>query len=105
MGKFCQSEAFKELLRFLLCLLTRHTAHIKSQHHILFDCAPWQEQRLLGHVAPLPCARACSIAIDGDHSRTRLIDACHNTEKSAFTTTTLPNHRHNFTQVDHRVNG
>src|SRR2546430_15584922 len=68
LGEVCQSETLEQFIGFLLRLFTRGVADIKAQHDILLNCSPWQEQRLLRHVASFAGAYFAGFAIDGYYS-------------------------------------
>ena len=58
----------EQLMGLLVSLFSWDTAHIQPQHHVLFNCSPRQEQRLLRHVATFPGTNSISITIDCYHS-------------------------------------
>ena len=81
---------------FLLCLLAWNMAHIQSEHDILFNRAPRQEQRLLEHIARLASPLCPGIAIDSNHSCARLINPCYDIEERTFSTPARTNHADEF---------
>src|SRR5579884_848648 len=79
-------------------------AHIQSEHDILFNRAPRQEQWLLEHIAGLSSPLCPGISIDSNYSCTRLINPCHDIEERTFPTSARPDERHKFALGDRQVN-
>src|SRR6266567_824169 len=103
--KLNQSKALEQFVRLLLGLLAWHMANIETEHYILLNRTPRQQQGLLRHIAGLASACCIGIAIKNNAARSRLVNTSNNVEERAFATAARPDQRHKFALSDRHISG
>src|SRR5579875_3575356 len=87
-SELAQAEALEQLVSLLARELARNPANVQTQHHILLDGAPGQEQRLLRHIARFASALAIDFAISHTGAISRFLNPGTDAEQGTFAAAT-----------------